>query len=83
VGIHTKEELEMSDERFSDDQRKQGLDSEEFLLWELERYPRKKLTKNDVHRVALMVNEYNGKIKAHLHEQQEKKETCISASILF
>ncbi|ANE48988.1 hypothetical protein SY83_16925 [Paenibacillus swuensis] len=49
------------------------LDSEELLLRELEQYPRKKINKDDVHRVAKMVNEYQGKIKAYLHEQQEKK----------
>jgi uncharacterized membrane protein len=47
--------------------------SEELLLRELEKYPRHKLNKDDVQRVAQMVNEYQGKIKAHLYEQQEKK----------
>lgn len=47
--------------------------SEELLMRELEKYPKQKLDKDDVHRVARMVNEYQGKIKAYLHEQQEKK----------
>jgi uncharacterized membrane protein len=54
-----------------------GLESEEILLRELEQYPKQKLSKDDVNRVALMVNEYQGKIKSHLHEQQEKKATCM------
>ncbi|MFE6797005.1 DUF1003 domain-containing protein [Paenibacillus chitinolyticus] len=47
--------------------------SEERLLKELEKYPRQKLHKEDVERVTEMVRDYQGKIKAHLHEQQEKK----------
>ncbi|WP_052476165.1 DUF1003 domain-containing protein [Cohnella kolymensis] len=47
--------------------------SEELLMQELEKYPKHKMNKDDVYRVARMVNEYQGKIKAHLHEQQEKK----------
>jgi uncharacterized membrane protein len=47
--------------------------SEELLMQELEKYPKHKLNKDDVDRVARMVTEYQGKIKAHLHEQQEKR----------
>ncbi|PZE22152.1 DUF1003 domain-containing protein [Paenibacillus xerothermodurans] len=49
------------------------LESAESLLRELENRPRDKLGDEDVQRVAHIVNEYQRKIKAHLHEQQEKK----------
>ncbi|WJH34728.1 DUF1003 domain-containing protein [Paenibacillus sp. CC-CFT747] len=50
---------------------------EEMLLRELEKYPNQKLEKDDVYRVAEMVREYQGRIKAYLHEQQEKKVTSL------
>jgi uncharacterized membrane protein len=46
---------------------------EELLLRQLEKFPDHKLNKDDVKRVAEMVNEYQGKIKSYLYEQQEKK----------
>jgi uncharacterized membrane protein len=45
---------------------------EEILLRELEKFPKQKINKDDVKRVAEMVNEYQGKIKSYLYEQQEK-----------
>ncbi|GIP39564.1 hypothetical protein J31TS4_28440 [Paenibacillus sp. J31TS4] len=50
---------------------------EEELLQQLESYPEQKLNKEDVFRVAEMVNEYQGKIKVYLREQQEKKDSRI------
>jgi uncharacterized membrane protein len=46
---------------------------EELLLRELEKFPKEKLNKDDMKRVTEMVNEYQGKIKSYLYEQQEKK----------
>jgi uncharacterized membrane protein len=49
-------------------------DSESSLLNELEKqYPNRKQNTDDIRRVASMVNEYKGNIKAGLHEQQEQK----------
>ncbi|WP_054939551.1 DUF1003 domain-containing protein [Paenibacillus ihuae] len=45
----------------------------ELLLKELEKYPNRKPNEDDIKRVASMVNEYKGSIKAHLLEQQEQK----------
>lgn len=45
----------------------------ESLLKELEKHPSRKPDKDDIKRVASMVNEYKGSIKSHLHEQQEQK----------
>jgi uncharacterized membrane protein len=50
------------------------MDAEELLLRELQEHPQQKLNKDDVPRVAKIVSEYQGKINAYLHEQQEKKE---------
>ncbi|WP_364145461.1 DUF1003 domain-containing protein [Paenibacillus sp. LPE1-1-1.1] len=49
-------------------------DSESSLLSELEKqYPDREQNTDDIKRVASMVNEYKGNIKACLHEQQEQK----------
>ncbi len=45
----------------------------EYLLRELEKDPNRKPNKDDIKRVASMVNEYKGSIKSPLHEQQEQK----------
>lgn len=48
-------------------------DSKSSLLSELEKYPSQNENADDIKRVASMVNEYKGNIKAHLHEEQEQK----------
>jgi uncharacterized membrane protein len=54
-------------------QQQNSESEEELLLRELEKFPKQKINKDDVGRVAEMVNEYQGKIKSYLYEQQEKK----------
>ncbi|MNV38006.1 hypothetical protein D3C71_1295420 [compost metagenome] len=55
------------------DTAKSELNADELLLRELEQFPEGKPDTHDIHRLAKMVNEYQGNIKAGLYEQHEKK----------
>ncbi|RUT35573.1 DUF1003 domain-containing protein [Paenibacillus zeisoli] len=54
------------------DASKSELNADELLFHELEQFPEGKLDTHDIHRLAKMVNEYQGKIKAGLLEQHER-----------